>query len=67
MSAQIISLRSRVPSDLYEMIPRFMNGELISLQVTALSSAREIKHYSFGRTPKCLAVIADNEPSDIFG
>ncbi|HLO63492.1 MAG TPA: hypothetical protein VK165_11095 [Azonexus sp.] len=66
MSAQIIHLRDRLPSDMYAMLQRFMSGELISLQVTALSKSRQIEHFSFGRTPAALAAIASNAPVEIF-
>lgn len=66
MSAQIIHLRDRLPKDLYEMLQRYMSGQLVSLQVTALSNANKLEHFSFGRTPASLAAIADNTPTEVY-
>lgn len=54
-----------LPQDLYNVIEKFMFGELISLQITAMTNAKKIKHFSFGFTPEPLAKISDNKPCEV--
>lgn len=58
--------RDILPKELYELIERFMFGEILSLQITTLSTKMEIGHYSFGNTPRPLANIAANNACEVY-
>lgn len=65
--SSITEIRKTVlPRELYEVIERFMFGEIVSLQITAMTNTRQIKHYSFGFTPEAIEVISDNQKGKVF-
>ncbi|MBS1143386.1 MAG: hypothetical protein H6R14_792 [Proteobacteria bacterium] len=58
--------REVLPKELYDLIERFMMGEIASMQITTLSNTFKIEHFSFGDTPKPLADISSNTPCRIY-